>query len=219
MAHTIFVSGSNSGIGLALCRQLLVDHGCRVFMGARSLERGAAALATLALSPEPLSRATLVQCDVASEASVAAAAATVRAALGGAGALDALVNNAGTGLLHGSTKQQLIDTNFHGVVRMSAAFLPLLRKGGRIVNLGSGSGPTYVKALGVCDSARELVAPTSLAQIEAHIAAQLDGEASEKAYKGARVPAHPRAQASLSVEFHPHPARLRPPLSTSQATA
>ena len=29
---SILVTGGNAGIGLALCRQLAVDHGCHVFM-------------------------------------------------------------------------------------------------------------------------------------------------------------------------------------------
>ena len=45
----ILVTGGNDGIGLALCTQLAVDHGCRVFMGSRSLERGEAAVAKIAV--------------------------------------------------------------------------------------------------------------------------------------------------------------------------
>ncbi len=37
---SVFVTGGNSGIGFALCRQLAVDHGCRVFLGARDCSRG-----------------------------------------------------------------------------------------------------------------------------------------------------------------------------------
>ena len=32
----VLVTGGNAGIGLALCRQLCVDHGCHVIMGSRS---------------------------------------------------------------------------------------------------------------------------------------------------------------------------------------
>ena len=45
--RTILVTGGNTGIGLALCRQLLVDHGCNVIMGSRSMERGAQGMKTI----------------------------------------------------------------------------------------------------------------------------------------------------------------------------
>jgi NAD(P)-dependent dehydrogenase (short-subunit alcohol dehydrogenase family) len=37
---TILVTGGNAGIGFALCGQLVSDHGCKVYMGARNEERG-----------------------------------------------------------------------------------------------------------------------------------------------------------------------------------
>jgi len=40
MAKRIVVTGGNSGIGLALCKQLVTEHGCHVYLGSRSLERG-----------------------------------------------------------------------------------------------------------------------------------------------------------------------------------
>ena len=61
----IFVTGGNDGIGLALCKQLAVDHGCYVFMGSRSLERGAAGLKSITdANPEVASSIEVVQIDV-----------------------------------------------------------------------------------------------------------------------------------------------------------
>jgi carbonyl reductase 1 len=177
--RTILVTGASAGIGLALSRQLLVENGCRVLMAVRSLEKGATALASLALEPHLASCATLIACDTSSDASVAAAVEAVRAALGTA-QLYGIVNNAGVGLQPGVTREMLLATNYHGVVRVTAAFLPLLQQGGRIVNVGSGSGPTYVKALGETEAARELITPPSYAAIEAHIAAHQYAELSEK---------------------------------------
>ena len=48
-AKNIVVTGGNSGIGFALCKQLAVDYGCTVFLGSRSAERGAAAVASIEL--------------------------------------------------------------------------------------------------------------------------------------------------------------------------
>ena len=41
MAKKIIVTGGNAGIGFALCKQLVIEHGCHVFMGSRNAERGA----------------------------------------------------------------------------------------------------------------------------------------------------------------------------------
>merc|ERR1711879_37721 len=62
--------------------------------------------------------------------------------------LYALVNNAGTGLGHGVPPEMVIDTNLYGVKRVSDAFAPLLNPaGGRVVNLGSLLGTSYVQKL------------------------------------------------------------------------
>jgi carbonyl reductase 1 len=185
--RAIVVTGASAGIGLALCRQLLVEEGCRVFMGVRSLDRGAAALATLSLPADAAARASLVLCDTTSDASCAAAAAAVRAALGPAPSLFALVNNAGVGLAHGVPLDTLLNTNLHGPMRVTAAFLPLLAAGARVVNLGSGSGTVYVKKLidsGAAAEARALMAPASAAAVLAHAEAHKGGAVSEAAYSG-----------------------------------
>jgi short-subunit dehydrogenase involved in D-alanine esterification of teichoic acids len=36
----ILVTGANTGIGLALTKQLVKDHGCHVYLGSRSVEKG-----------------------------------------------------------------------------------------------------------------------------------------------------------------------------------
>ena len=181
---SVFITGASAGIGLALARQLLADHNCRVFLGARSTAKGAAALASLTLPPAAFALATVVECDTTSDASVAAAASAVREALGGA-PLYALVNNAGVGAAAGV--DAILETNFRGPMRAARAFLPLLGAGGRMVNVGSGSGPSYVKALleaGEAAAARELVCAETLATIEAHVEAQRGGAVSEKAGHG-----------------------------------
>ena len=39
-ARKVLVTGGNSGIGYALCKQLILENDCYVFMGTRSQERG-----------------------------------------------------------------------------------------------------------------------------------------------------------------------------------
>lgn len=139
---SVFVTGGNSGIGLALCKQLAAEDGCYVYMGSRSLERGQAALAEINAGIE--GKIEVVQCDIANPASVAEAAATMQSKLSAPG-LYALVNNAGCGLAHNLTADEINDTNFYGTKCMIDAFLPLMQtEGSRIVNVGSGSGPMWL---------------------------------------------------------------------------
>ena len=133
----IFVTGGNDGIGFALCKQLAAD-GHFVYLGSRSAEKGVAAVAAIGAN------ATLVVCDVTSDSSVAAAAAAVQGMLGGA-KLYGIVNNAGTGLGHGGGAELILNTNLHGPKRVTDAFLPLLDTPGRVVMVGSGAGPGFIK--------------------------------------------------------------------------
>jgi carbonyl reductase 1 len=182
----VLVTGGNSGIGLALCRQLATEHGCHVLMGSRDTARGEAAVASLDLPADCAGRVELVTIDVSDAASVAAAAAHVEASLGrldggeGGGRLHALVNNAGIGLSASATPEQVMATNLHGTRRVTDAFLPLLLRGGgggRIVNVGSGAGGGYVQR---CPTDRQralCVPPASWEAIEALVcAASADGK-------------------------------------------
>lgn len=142
----VVVTGGNSGIGYALCKQLAAENGCRVFMGSRSAERGEAAVKALELPPGCRGSVELLVVDVSDDASVAAAAKAVRQSLGEGGELYGLVNNAGIGLAAQAPPEEVVNVNLYGVKRMCGAFLPLLSKTeGRIVNVGSGAGPMYVE--------------------------------------------------------------------------
>ena len=91
------VTGGNSGIGLALCKQLAAEDGCFVLMGSRSVERGEEAKKSLGEEVQALIE--VVQCDITDPDSIAAAAAHTKQRL--PAPLYALVNNAGCGLAHG----------------------------------------------------------------------------------------------------------------------
>jgi carbonyl reductase 1 len=61
----VFVTGGNAGIGMALCKQLASEDGCYVYMGSRSLERGADAIkAIVAQVPSCEGKIEVVQVDV-----------------------------------------------------------------------------------------------------------------------------------------------------------
>lgn len=136
------VTGANKGIGFETARQLAED-GFVVWLGARDEERGVKAARALAKAGD----VRFVRLDVTDEASVKAAAARIAAETP---ALDVLVNNAGILLSDDglpSTRaldvvERTFDVNFFGVLRVTQAFLPLVRKAkaGRIVNVSSTMG-------------------------------------------------------------------------------
>jgi NAD(P)-dependent dehydrogenase (short-subunit alcohol dehydrogenase family) len=123
------VTGASGGIGDATARALHAG-GYRVFGTYRR------APATRSPGIEYLA------CDVTRDDSVAAAVSEV---LSAAGRVDLLVNNAGVGLVGGAEEssleqaKSLFDVNLFGVVRMTKAVLPIMRRqrGGRIVNISS----------------------------------------------------------------------------------
>ncbi|MBB4697891.1 SDR family oxidoreductase [Paractinoplanes abujensis] len=140
------VTGANKGIGYAIA-QGLAASGFRVAVGARDDARRTAAVEKLRACGADVFGVAL---DVASDESVAAAAAT----LGRTGeGLAVLVNNAGIAGRLGSGAQDpttldldnvrtVLETNVLGVVRVTNAMLPLLRKAEspRIVNMSSNMG-------------------------------------------------------------------------------
>lgn len=138
--RTALVTGANKGIGLAIARGLAArDHD--VWIGCRDRDRGQAAATALGAGVR------LLDLDVTDDANVAAAVA----ALGRqTGRLDVLVNNAGiAGRADLSPSQQPVgdvkavyEVNVFGPVRVTQAFLPLLKASDRprIVMMSSGLG-------------------------------------------------------------------------------
>ncbi|MFL5618481.1 MAG: oxidoreductase [Gemmatimonadaceae bacterium] len=124
------VTGASSGIGEATAARL-VQAGYAVYgTSRRGAEAGRRSYGMLAL-------------DVTSDASVDA---VVREVIRLEGRVDLLVNNAGfsvapAGAEESSIEQarSIFDTNFFGIVRMTRAVVPHMRRqgGGRIINIGS----------------------------------------------------------------------------------
>ncbi|WP_134738505.1 SDR family NAD(P)-dependent oxidoreductase [Nocardioides sp. 503] len=127
------ITGANKGIGYETAREL-VELGHTVYVGARSAERGERAAGELG--------ARFVQLDVTDDDSVRTALATIEEDEGG---LDVLVNNAGildASALDGPTALRSFDTNAVGIVRVTEAALPLLRRSEspNVVNVSSSMG-------------------------------------------------------------------------------
>ncbi|MET8312044.1 SDR family NAD(P)-dependent oxidoreductase [Micromonospora sp. NPDC005173] len=126
------ITGANKGIGYETARQLR-ELGHEVYIGARDAERGKKAAAELG--------ARFVQLDVTDDASVSSALATIDAA---EGRLDVLVHNAGVleTTLDGPAALRSFDTNAVGIVRVTQAALPLLRRSpnANVVTISSSAG-------------------------------------------------------------------------------
>jgi NAD(P)-dependent dehydrogenase (short-subunit alcohol dehydrogenase family) len=144
---TALVTGANKGLGYEIAMGLgALGH--RVAVGARDRARGDAAVKTLQAAGVD---AFTVPLDVTVDDSVTAAAALIERRTG---RLDVLVNNAGIAGRTGPGWMQdpasldldmvraVVDTNVHGVIRVTNAMLPMLLRATspRIVNISSSVG-------------------------------------------------------------------------------
>ncbi|MEW1778823.1 SDR family NAD(P)-dependent oxidoreductase [Streptomyces sp. NPDC086777] len=132
--RTALVTGANTGIGFHVAR-LLAEEGFHVHVGSRDAGRGARAVAEIGAN------ARLLVLDVTDADSIERAAA-------GVGRLDVLVNNAGVQPVTGTPSETGVEgfrdtyeTNVFGVVAVTNAFLPALRRSAhpRVVNVSSGT--------------------------------------------------------------------------------
>jgi NAD(P)-dependent dehydrogenase (short-subunit alcohol dehydrogenase family) len=144
----IVITGGTEGLGRAAA-VLMAERGCRVFATGRS-ERKRRELDAFAAAKK-LSIET-VEMDVCNDDSVKSAVGSV---LVKAGAIDVLINNAGVGYmavvedLKVEDLRSQFETNLFGVLRVTQAVLPQMRKRkkGRILMMSSVAGlvspPTY----------------------------------------------------------------------------
>lgn len=136
------ITGANKGIGYEIARQL-GEQGIRIVVGARDRVRGEEAvhkLKSLGIGAE------YVHLDVTDQQTIDLAVQEIQKLYG---KLDILVNNAGVFMHEGppsslepETIHQVYNTNVFGVIRVTRAMLPLIRKSeaGRIVNMSSSLG-------------------------------------------------------------------------------
>jgi len=162
----ILITGASTGIGLT-CALRFDRLGWQVFAGVRR-EADAARLRELASA-----RLVPVRLDVTDPASIGDSVGVVTAAVGSAG-LAGLVNNAGIAeagpleFLPLETLRRMHEVNVVGLLAVTQAFLPLLRKArGRIVNMGSISGRTASPFVGpYCASKHAVEALTDVLRLE-----------------------------------------------------
>jgi NAD(P)-dependent dehydrogenase (short-subunit alcohol dehydrogenase family) len=138
------VSGANKGLGFETSRQL-AELGIKVFMGARNESRGTAAAQKLQAEGHDVK---YLQLDVTDPGQIRQVCSLIEKE---SGRLDILVNNAGiahdgdpffsnsAATVSMQALRETFDVNFFGLVELTQALLPLIRKSraGRIVNLSS----------------------------------------------------------------------------------
>ncbi len=136
MMKTVLVTGASRGIGEATAR-LFADRGWQVAAAARNPEVIASGIQG--------SNVAAIRLDVTDTASIQLAVDETERRFA---PVDVLVNNAGTGLggaVEGVTRAELMrlfDLNLFGLIAMTQAVLPLMRKRGSgvIVNVSSAAG-------------------------------------------------------------------------------
>ncbi|XP_038556367.1 carbonyl reductase [NADPH] 1-like [Micropterus salmoides] len=136
-ARVALVTGSNKGIGLAIVRALCKQFQGDVYLTARDVGRGQEAVASLA--SEGLT-ALFHQLDISDLNSITTAAAYFKDKYGG---VDVLVNNAAIAFKVADTApfavqaEVTLKTNFFATRDMLTHFLPIIKAGGRVVNVSS----------------------------------------------------------------------------------
>ncbi len=144
----ILITGSSSGIGRETAYRFAKAGAKLVLTYNKGKTRGEAAekRCRQAGAAETL----LLHLDVTSSTSITAALRQVKRQYG---ALDFLINNAGVGVFVPFRKQTAKDierqirTNLEGLINMTRAFLPLVRKG--IINIASAAGKEAYEEMSV----------------------------------------------------------------------
>ena len=167
------ITGGNRGIGLAIARAL-AKEGCDLIITGRhrgSLQKASRELAHFGI------RVVAEACDVRDRRSVEALVATVKKQFR---RLDILINNAGVAHANLNVAElpvedwkEVIDTNLTGTFLVTRAALPLMKRGGTIVNnlsiaakrVFAGSSAYNASkhgALGLTDTLREELRPKGI---------------------------------------------------------
>ncbi|XP_050506930.1 carbonyl reductase [NADPH] 1-like [Diabrotica virgifera virgifera] len=134
------VTGGNKGIGYAIVKGLCERFDGLVYLTARDVERGQAAVAQL--EKENL-KAVFHQLDINSQTSVDELRDFIQKEHGG---LDLLINNAAIAFGRAATESpfvqasKTIEANYFGTLRVCEALFPLLRNNAKVVNVSSSEG-------------------------------------------------------------------------------
>ena len=140
----VLISGANSGIGLAAAKAFHAK-GWKVWAGCHK---------QVSEELKELPNVNLCPLDVTNDRTIQI---TLEAILKEDGRIDALINNAGYGLIGAEEcvtideARQLFEVNFFGPLRLIQAVLPVMRqqRSGHILNISSGAGVHAFPGLGL----------------------------------------------------------------------
>lgn len=139
-AKVAVVTGSNKGIGFAIVRGLCKRFNGVVYLTSRDVERGKQAVADL--NKENL-HSNYHQLDVTDRKSVEVFRDYIKSKYDG---IDVLVNNAAIAFKNNATEpvavqaEQTLFVNYFSLVSTCEILLPIVKNGGRVVNLSSSCG-------------------------------------------------------------------------------
>src|SRR5262249_33048223 len=139
MTKSVLITGTSSGYGKATA-QLFLDRGWNVVATMRQPNQ-----ANQAIFSGPAERLRVLPLDVADPDSISDA---INGGIAAFGAIDAIVNNAGIGLLSAfeltpeSVLREIFETNTFGVMSVCRAVIPHMRERGKgvIINVTSSAG-------------------------------------------------------------------------------
>ncbi|KAL1022325.1 hypothetical protein UPYG_G00025170 [Umbra pygmaea] len=137
MPKVAVVTGSNKGIGFAIVRSLCKQYDGDVYLCSRDVDRGTEAVKIL--NSEGL-KPLFHQLDINKSESVRLARDFFKEKYGG---VDVLINNAGIAFKvadttpFGTQAEETLKTNFFCTRDMCNEFLPIIKPGGRMVNVSS----------------------------------------------------------------------------------
>lgn len=145
----VLISGASSGIGLATAKAFQ-EKGWKVWVGFRQ---------DIPEELKQIDKIKLTRLDVTNDHLIQS---TIEAILREDGRIDALINNAGYGLIGAEESitieeaQDLFDVNFFGVFRLIQAVLPTMRQqqSGHIINISSGVGIRSLPGLGLYSASK-----------------------------------------------------------------
>jgi carbonyl reductase 1 len=147
MSQQIFVvTGANKGIGYGIVETLASTvNNAIIYLTARDESRGKSAVQKLeqTLGNKKKSEIRFHQLDIEDEASVKRFAEYLKKTHG---EIDVLINNAGFAFKQDATESAeeqanvTIGINYYGTKKVSTQLIPLIKKGGRVVNVCSQAG-------------------------------------------------------------------------------
>ncbi|RCG21004.1 SDR family NAD(P)-dependent oxidoreductase [Sphaerisporangium album] len=208
---TWFITGASRGLGAEIARTALAK-GDDVVVAVRNPDR----------LPEALKKSDnvlTVALDVTKSADIPAA---VQAATDRFGGIDVLVNNAGRGLLGAleeiteAEARSLFDLNVFGLINMTRAVLPVMRRqgSGKLVHIGSRSGfegepgvsmysASKFAVAGISEALSAELAPFGIRSmvVEPGVLRTDFLDASSLSLAGARIPAYDGTPAHVTLDW------------------